>query len=139
MRAAISLPAKPMTPAERQHPEVVERPRVDQAVDRLDPGDGRADEDRGDDEVARRALGRARERSRNAAPSGIAVSASPTLWIRSASSATLPVAAKMTACATAVASRTARLADTARTPSRERVIDGSTSPCEWPCELRRAG
>ena len=87
-----------------------------------------ADEDRQHDEVAGTALG-CRRAQQERAPSGIAVSASPKLWIRSASSATLPVSAKTSACATAVASSTARLADTARTPSRERLMDSSTSPC----------
>ena len=46
--------------------------------------------------IAKRLRGRVAlrppERNRNAAPSGTAVSASPKLWIRSASRATLPVA-----------------------------------------------
>ncbi len=72
------------------------------------------------------------ERSRNAMPSGIAVSASPKLWIRSASSATEPDNENTTACASAVAPSTASASSTVRTPSRERRIDPWTSPCECP-------
>ena len=68
----------------------------------------------------------------NAIPSGTAVSASPTLWIRSASSATLSVSTKRTAWAAAVTPSTPRLTATARTPARERTIDGSTRPCVCP-------
>ncbi len=74
----------------------------------------------------------AAERSRNAMPSGTAVSASPKLWIRSASSATDPETAKMAACRAAVRPRTARLIETVRMPARERMMERSTSPCEWP-------
>ena len=75
--------------------------RVDQPVDRLDAGDAGADEDRRHDGQAGEALGALgaqqegdaqRDRGR----------ASPALWIRSASSATLPDATKMTVCAAAV-------------------------------------
>lgn len=56
------------------------------------------------------------------------------MWIRSASRATLFENAKIAACASAVAPSTPRLIPTARSPARERLIDGSTSPCEclWP-------
>src|SRR5215207_1724860 len=73
------------------------------------------------------------ERSRKAAPSGSAVSASPALWTRSARSATLPERAKTTAWTAAVRPRRTRASATTRTPSRERLIEGSTRPCEWPC------
>src|SRR3954454_11138465 len=73
------------------------------------------------------------ERSRNAMPSGIAVSASPKLWMRSASSATEPEAAKTAVCASAAIPRTPSEAATARTPSRERLIESSTRPWECPC------
>ena len=63
-------------------------------------------------------------------PSGTAVNASPTLWIRSASSATLSVSTKRRAWADATTPSTPKLAATARTPARERTIDGSTRPCE---------
>src|SRR5687767_4646281 len=39
----------------------------------------------------------------------------------------------MTTCAAAVIRRTARLRLTALRPARERVIEGSGRPCEWPC------
>jgi hypothetical protein len=71
------------------------------------------------------------ERSTNATPSGTAVSASPKLWIRSASSATLLVSANTTACAEAVTRSTTRLSDTARRPAFERLIEALTSP--WLC------
>ena len=64
-------------------------------------------------------------------PSGTAVSASPALWMRSASRATLPLAAKMIAWSTAVTPSTPRLMATARTPARLRTIERSTSP--WLC------
>ena len=70
------------------------------------------------------------ERITKAMPSGTAVSASPKLWIRSASSATEPDSTKMTAWATAARPSTPSEISTARTPSRDRLIDGSTSPCE---------
>ena len=61
-------------------------------------------------------------------PSGIAVSASPTLWIRSANRAIEPDTTNTIACNAAVVPRIARLYDTARTPSRERTIERSTRP-----------
>ena len=64
----------------------------------------------------------------NAIPSGIAVSASPKLWIRSANSATLPVATKMAPCKSEVTRSTARLMPTVLRPSRERTIERSISP-----------
>ena len=80
------------------------------------------------------------ERNANATPSGTAVSASPTLWIRSASRATLPVRTKITACAAAVRPRTTRESATAFRPARERRIERSTRPCEcpWSCECGSA-
>ena len=65
-------------------------------------------------------------------PSGTAVRASPELWMRSASSATLPETTKIAAWATAVTARTASDSSTARTPARERLIASSTRPCAWP-------
>ncbi len=58
-------------------------------------------------------------------PSGIAVAASPKLWIRSASRATLPVPMKIATCARAVAPRIANARAAARRPARERLIEGS--------------
>jgi hypothetical protein len=69
-------------------------------------------------------------RKKNATPSGIAVSASPALWIKSASSATEFENEKTATCAPAVNPRISRLSATAFTPARERRIDRSTSPCE---------
>src|SRR6202012_4174410 len=68
------------------------------------------------------------ERIRKAAPRGTAVSASPTLWIRSASSAIEPLRMKTTICAAAVAPRTSRLIRTAWTASREAVIGAVAMP-----------
>ena len=65
-------------------------------------------------------------------PNGIAVRASPPLWIRSASSATDRDSVNTTACSTAVTARIPRLIETARTPARDRTIDGSTLPCVCP-------
>ncbi|HEY7691810.1 MAG TPA: hypothetical protein VH816_05660 [Gaiellaceae bacterium] len=69
-------------------PEVGEGLWVDEALDRLDERDHRADEDRGHDGDAAQRSPRALRRKK-ASPSGIAVSASPKLWIKSARSATL--------------------------------------------------
>src|SRR4051812_16772237 len=66
-------------------------------------------------------------------PGGSAVAASPALWIRSASSATLPEAAKTATWAAAVSARTTSASATVRTPCRDRLIESSTRPCEWPC------
>src|SRR4051794_18081723 len=52
--------------------------------------------------------------------------------MRSASSATLPLARNTTAWATVVAPSTASAIATARTPSRERLMLGSTRPWECP-------
>jgi hypothetical protein len=67
-------------------------------------------------------------RRKNAMPSGIAVSASPKLWIRSASNATDPVVTKINVCTSAVAPRIRRLIATALRPSCDRTIERSTSP-----------
>src|SRR3989442_7811331 len=40
---------------------------------------------------------------------------------------------------TAVAMSTARLMPTARMPSRDRLIEGSISPCECPCSTEAVG
>ena len=53
----------------------------------------------------------------------MAVAASPKLWMRSASRATLPEATKTRSWATAVAPRTTSARPTARRPSRERLIE----------------
>lgn len=58
-----------------------------------------------------------------ATPTGTAVRASPVLWIRSASSARLLVATKMTACMSAAAPRAPSETPTARSPARERLIE----------------
>jgi hypothetical protein len=68
-----------------EQPQVRERARMDEALDRLHERDQRADEDRQHDAEA------GELRKKKASPSGIAVSASPKLWIRSASNATLRV------------------------------------------------
>jgi len=74
-----------------------------------------------------------RLRTMNAIPNGIAVAASPVLWIRSASSATDPEAMKTTSCTTAAMPSTSNASSTARMPSRERWIDRSIRPWLWPC------
>ena len=74
-----------------------------------------------------------RERSANAMPSGTGVSASPKLWIRSASRATLPLAVNTAAWAIAATASTASESDTAWIPSRERQMLSCTRPWEWPC------
>ena len=71
-------------------------------------------------------------RRAKAIASGIAVAASPKLWMRSASSATLPEATKTTSWAIAVAPSTSSARPTARSPSRERLIDSCTRPWLWP-------
>ena len=68
---------------------------VDDPHDGFVGGNAGTDEDRQHDSKARIASARS-ERSANATASGIAVSASPTLWIRSARRATLPVRTKIT-------------------------------------------
>ena len=85
--------------------------------------------------TARRASRPRALRRKNAIPSGTAVSASPKLWIRSARSATDPDRAKMKSRRTAAAARTVSAIDTVFTPSRERRIERSIRPCEWPCAL----
>jgi hypothetical protein len=54
------------------------------------------------------------------------------LCTRSASSATDPDATKMTSCAKAATPSTPRLSATALTPSRERMMERSIRPWEWP-------
>jgi hypothetical protein len=61
-------------------------------------------------------------------PSGTAVSASPKLWIRSASRATEPERTKIATWMPAVAASSARLNETVLTPERERRIERSTNP-----------
>ena len=75
------------------------------------------------------------ERSRKAMPSGIAVPASPKLWIRSASRATLPLAMKIAVWAAAASASTTSERPTASSPSRERLMLSSTRPWEWPCAV----
>ena len=67
----------------------------------------------------------------NAAASGIAVAASPKLWMRSASRAIESLATKMIVWTIAVTARTASESTTARMPLRERLMLGSMRPCEW--------
>src|SRR4249919_611389 len=76
------------------------------------------------------------EPSKNAAARGTAVRASPTLWTRSARSATLPLATNTTACVAAVAPRTPNESTTARIPSRDRLMLSSINACEWPYPCR---
>src|SRR5918996_1444577 len=54
--------------------------------------------------------------------------------MRSASRATLSVTRNTATCASAVAVSTPSENATARRPSRERLIEASTSPWLWPCE-----
>ena len=76
----------------------------------------------------------ARLDSANAIHSGIAVSASERLWIVSASSATEPEKATITACTTVVAIMITRLIFSARTPSAFASIASSIeSAASWEC------
>jgi hypothetical protein len=59
---------------------------------------------------------------------GMAVAASPKLWMRSASRAMLPEATNTIVWATAVRPSTSSDQPTATRPSRERLIVVSTSP-----------
>ena len=79
-----------------EQPQVGEVLRVDEPLDRLVQRDAGRDEDREHDDEPGELLA-AVDRRKNAMPSGTAVSASPKLWIRSASSATEPESAKIAA------------------------------------------
>ena len=68
---------------------------MDQPADRLEPGDAGADEDRRDHEQPGEPLGALGSQDEGDRRAGSAVSASPKLWIRSASSATLLVSKKI--------------------------------------------
>ena len=72
-----------------QHPEMIERVRVQKPIDRDGEREARRHEDRQHDKEAGDLLPRALRR-KNAIPSGTAVSASPKLCTRSARSATEP-------------------------------------------------
>lgn len=75
-----------------EQPEMGKIVRVNEALDCLAECDECADEDGGDDGEAGQLLA-AKGRRKKASPSGIAVSASPKLWIRAARRATLSVRA----------------------------------------------
>ena len=92
-------------PSRRERHQVLDVAGRDQSVDCLVAGHAGADEDRRTtaSPAQRSALAL---RSAKAIPSGIAVAASPVLWIRSASRATLPEAAKTTAWTPAVSAST---------------------------------
>jgi hypothetical protein len=109
----------------RQSPEMGELLRIDQPLGRLVQGDAGGDEDRKDDREPGDLLG-PNERRRNAIPTGTAVSASLTLWIRSASSATEPVRTRIPACTGAAApqdSETERDGLEARPRAHDRTVD----------------
>ena len=110
--------------------EVGRRAGIDEATDRFGPGD------QAEMKIAATTASPAypsarRDRMANAIPSGMAVRASPALWIRSARSATLPEAMNTTPWSAAVTASTASEMTTARTPSLDRLIESSTSP--WLC------
>jgi hypothetical protein len=116
---------------DRECGEVLDVARMDQPGDGLVTGDARADEDRQTTANPARRSARAL-RIANAMASGMAVAASPKLWIRSASSATDPDATNTSVCAVAVAARMSKASPTARRPARERLMDASTRPWLWP-------
>lgn len=74
-----------------------------------------------------------RRASKKAMPSGMAVEASPKLWIMSASRATLPERATTTAWKSAVAIGPTKDHFNAHTPRSVEAIEGSTPPLLWPC------
>ena len=78
---------------------------------------------------SRRSARPARCAGKKAMSRGTAVNASPALWMRSASSATLPLATKMIAWSTAVSPSTPRLMATARTPHCGRSSDRRARGC----------
>ena len=116
-----------------QHPQVREVLRVDEALDRLVERHAalrrRSPARRRARRASRRGTSGGRTRSRAGSRSGRRRScgsgrrgARPNL-----------TATKIATCAPAASPRTARLIETALTPSCERTIERSTSPCEWPC------
>ena len=111
--------------------------RVHQPVDRLDRRDAGADEDRGDDEVAGAPFSD-EGAEQEGDPSGMAVSASPKLC-RGRPAARAAGSTKIAACASAVASSTARLIDTARRPvarAGDRAVDQPVAvPVRRPCVI----
>ena len=132
--AAIQLPTKPIAPAAARRSE-----RVDAGAGR---SGGRWPRSRPRTRWRRSSTTTASPaqrsavalRSANATPSGMAVTASPQLWTRSASSATLPEATNSTTWAVrGEGQHAAALAGPARTPSRERLIDVDRPGA---CELR---
>ena len=124
-------------PAEKR-----DRPRVEQPIDRLPSGDDRAEQDDADDDDPGQvldpavAVGKARARRRrastNATQSGIAVPASPKLWIVSASSATLSESATITSCMRLVIARITNDHLIAQMPRAVVAIEGSITPWVWP-------
>lgn len=105
--------------------------RIDEAQDRLIAGDtGRAKIAATTNNPAIRSA--RTERKRKATPSGSAVAASPKLWIRSASSAMLPLERKIATWTRAVIPSTASERPTAFNPSRERLMLSSIRPWECP-------
>ena len=104
--------------------------RVHQPLDRLPEGDTGRDEDREHDREPGPPLPPCRAEEERNPERHRAVSASPTLWIRSASSATLSVSTKRRAW-TAAARREHAEARRDRADTCPRADDdGSTRPCE---------
>src|SRR5215207_9293865 len=68
-----------------------------------------------------------------AIPRGMAVAASPKLWMVSESSATLPESATTTSCKRAVAISPTKDHLMAQIPRSEVAMVGSTAPWVWPC------
>ena len=128
-----SLPRKPATPARASAHRCVGSSGWTNRSDRLVERDRGGHEDREDDEEAGQLLAAVRaeeerdaerqrreRRRRRCAPGRRGAPPSRT-------------ATKTAACTPAVAVRIARLIATVFTPARERTIERSTSPCEWPC------
>ena len=122
----------------REHPEMRQVLRVDEAQDRLVEGDAGRDEDREDNEQSGELLAAevsaGRRRSRAAPPSAHHRSCGSGRRAERPS----PRARRSTVCATAVTPSTARLIETALTPSRERTIERSTSRASARARRERA-
>src|SRR5215211_5287189 len=71
--------------------------------------------------------------SAKAIPSGMAVAASPKLWMVSESRATLPESSTTTSCKRAVAISPTKDHLMAQIPRSEVAMVGSTAPWVWPC------
>src|SRR5919107_5813604 len=71
--------------------------------------------------------------SAKAIPRGMAVAASPKLWMVSDSSATLPDSSTTASCRRAVAASIRKDHFTAQMPRSEVAMVGSTAPWVWPC------